>query len=55
MPNPVVLQTAYVADEPCTNDDPEALVAAMSGAMAQISARIQQDVYNAIAADIARR
>ena len=50
---PVIFQQAYEADEPCTMDDPGDLVAAMSRALQLISARIQQDVYEAIAIDAA--
>lgn len=49
--DPVMLRQAYVADEPCTATGPDALVGAMSRALAQISARLQSDVYNAIAGD----
>jgi ABC-type uncharacterized transport system auxiliary subunit len=52
--NPVILRDAYVADEPCGGTGPDALVGAMSRALQQISARLQQDVYNAIAGDLAK-
>lgn len=48
---PVLVRESYTADEPCTATGPEALVSAMSRALQQISGRIQQDVYNAIAGD----
>lgn len=48
---PVMFRESYVADEPCAATGPDALVGAMSRALQQISERLQQDVYNAIAAD----
>jgi len=49
--DPVLLQRAYSADEPCPCNQPGALVAAMSHGLETISARLQRDVYDAIAAD----
>jgi ABC-type uncharacterized transport system auxiliary subunit len=49
--NPVVMQRSYVAGEPCESRTPEAFVAAMSRAVQDVSARLQQDVYAAIASD----
>ncbi len=48
---PVLLQTSYAADEPCTCNDPRALAQAMSQAMARVSQQLQQAVYDAIAKD----
>jgi ABC-type uncharacterized transport system auxiliary subunit len=48
---PVLLQRAYSADEPCPCNQPRALVAAMSRGLETISAQLQRDVYGAIAAD----
>lgn len=48
--NPIALQTTYAEDEACACNDPRALAAAMSGALARVSARLQRDVYDAIAA-----
>lgn len=49
--DPVVLRATYAADEPCGGDDPQDLVAAMSRALARISAQLQQDIHTAIAQD----
>jgi ABC-type uncharacterized transport system auxiliary subunit len=48
---PVLLQHAYTGDESCPCNQPGALVAAMSQGLAKISAQLQRDVYDAIAAD----
>jgi len=48
---PVLLQTTYTTDEPCTCNDPGALAEAMSRGLAHTSAQLQQDVYDAIAKD----
>ena len=48
---PVVSQTSYAAEEPCTCNDPRALAQAMSQAMARLSEQLQQAVYVAIAKD----
>lgn len=47
----VLLQHTYTGNEPCPCNQPSALVAAMSRALAAISARLQRDVYEAIAAE----
>jgi ABC-type uncharacterized transport system auxiliary subunit len=49
--DPVLLQHAYSADEPCPCNQPRALVAAMSHGLEMISAQLQRDVYDAIATD----
>jgi ABC-type uncharacterized transport system auxiliary subunit len=49
---PIVFQRSYEADEPCTGNDPANVVAAMSRAVASISATLRQDVREAIAADL---
>ena len=49
--DPVLLQHAYTGEEPCPCNQPRALVAAMSQGLAKISAQLQRDVYDAIAAD----
>ena len=46
----VRLAKLYTAEDPCRCDDPEAIAASMSRAMAQISAAVQADVYAALAA-----
>lgn len=51
----VMLRQTYDADEPCGATGAEALVAAMSRALQQISGRLQQDVHNVIAEDGARQ
>lgn len=51
--NPVLLQRPYTADEPCPCNHPDRLAAAMSKAFASISAQLERDVYDAIAADAA--
>jgi ABC-type uncharacterized transport system auxiliary subunit len=48
---PVLSQTTYAAEEPCTCNDPGALAQAMSQAMARVSQQLQQTVYDAIAQD----
>jgi ABC-type uncharacterized transport system auxiliary subunit len=50
--DPVLWQHAYSADEPCPCNQPGALVAAMSHGLEKISAQLQRDVYDAIAADM---
>ena len=52
---PIVFQRPYEADEPCTGNDPDNVVAAMSRAVANISAALRQDVHEAIAADLQQR
>ena len=49
----VLLQRTYEGDEACACNQPARLVAAMSQALAGISARLQRDVYQAIAGDTA--
>ncbi|MFI5396660.1 MAG: ABC-type transport auxiliary lipoprotein family protein [Candidatus Binatia bacterium] len=49
----VLSQQVYVGDEPSACNAPPALAAAMSQAMADVSARMQRDVHDAIAADSA--
>ncbi|MCK6553379.1 ABC-type transport auxiliary lipoprotein family protein [Candidatus Binatia bacterium] len=49
--SPVLMQSTYEEREPCDCADVRAFVAAMSAGMARISARLQQDVYAAIARD----
>jgi ABC-type uncharacterized transport system auxiliary subunit len=51
--DPVLLQRTYTGDEPCPCNQPGALVAAMSHGLEKISAQLQRDVYEAIAADVA--
>lgn len=48
---PVLLQRTYTGDEAAPCRAPDQLVAAMSKALAGISAQIERDVYGAIAAD----
>lgn len=48
---PIILSTSYTADEACGCGDARALAQAMSAALAQISARLQHDVYAAIEQD----
>lgn len=48
---PVVLQTGYAAEQPCVCNDARALAEAMSKAVEQVSAQLQQGVYDAIAKD----
>jgi len=50
--DPVLLQHAYTGEEPCPCNQPRALVAAMSQGLAKISAQLQRDAYDAIAADM---
>lgn len=50
----VMLRETYEADEPCATTGAEALVAAMSRALQQISERLQRDVHGVIAGDRAR-
>ncbi len=52
--DPVVFQRSYSGDEPCVADDPNDLVAAMSRGLARLSAQLQDDMYNAIAADLTK-
>jgi ABC-type uncharacterized transport system auxiliary subunit len=52
---PIVFQRPYEADEPCTGNDPGSVVAAMSRAVANVSAALRQDVHEAIAADLRQR
>jgi len=52
--SPVLLQRAYAGEEPCPCNRPGRLVAAMSEALARMSAQLGRDVYDAIAADISR-
>ncbi len=47
--NPVPLQATYPAEEPCPCNNPPALAAAMSRALAHVSAQLQRDVYEAVA------
>jgi ABC-type uncharacterized transport system auxiliary subunit len=49
--DPVLLQRAYTGEEPCPCNQPRAVVAAMSQGLAKISAQLQRDAYDAIAAD----
>jgi len=49
--DPVLWQHAYSADEPCPCNQPPALVEAMSHGLEKISAQLQRDVYDAVAAD----
>jgi ABC-type uncharacterized transport system auxiliary subunit len=49
----VLLQRTYTGDEAAPCNAPEQLVAAMSRALAGISAQFERDVYGAIAADAA--
>lgn len=49
----VRLRTTYSEDEPCSCADPRALAASMSRAVQRLSARLQQDVYGAVAATTA--
>ncbi len=51
---PVLLQSNYAADEPCVCNDARALAEAMSKAAEQVSAQLQQAVYDAIAKDRVR-
>ena len=48
---PVLLQASFGAEEPCACNDVRALAEAMSKAMEQVSAQLQQSVYAAIAKD----
>lgn len=50
--NPLVMRQSYVAEAPCPSRTPEAFVAAMSRAVQDVSARLQRDVYDAIAHDL---
>ena len=50
--DPVLLQHAYTGEEPCPCNQPRALVAAMSQGLAKISAQLQREAYDAIAADM---
>jgi ABC-type uncharacterized transport system auxiliary subunit len=52
--DPVALQKTYASDEASACNAPPELVASMSRAMARISAQLQRDVYEAIAADAAQ-
>ena len=49
--DPVLLQHSYTGDKPCPCNQPQKLAAAMSQTMAGISAELQREVYDAIAAD----
>jgi ABC-type uncharacterized transport system auxiliary subunit len=51
---PVLLQRTYAADEPCNGQGAQSFVAAMSKALASVSAELQRDVRQAIAGDLAR-
>jgi ABC-type uncharacterized transport system auxiliary subunit len=51
--DPVRWRTAYTEDEPCACNDARALAGAMSRALERVSAQLQREVYNAIAADVA--
>jgi len=53
--SPIVLQDAYSEDEPSPCNDPQALVQAMSLAMARIAASLEADVHAAILADRANQ
>jgi len=46
----ILFSRLYAADEPCACNDATAVAAAMSQALARISAGVQSDVYRAIAA-----
>jgi ABC-type uncharacterized transport system auxiliary subunit len=48
---PVLLQSGYAAEQPCVCNDALALAEGLSKAMEQISAQLQQAVYDAIAKD----
>jgi ABC-type uncharacterized transport system auxiliary subunit len=48
---PVVLQSTYVAEEPCACNDVRALAQALSKAAEQVSAQLQGAVYEAIEKD----
>ncbi len=48
---PVVSQTVFAAEEPCTCNDVRALAQAMSQALARISTQLQEAVYDGIAKD----
>lgn len=50
----VKAQPHLTLSEPCTCDDPPSLVAAMSKALAAGSTQLQRQVYEAIAADLAK-
>lgn len=50
-PTGSLFQRAYAESERCETRDAEGLAAAMSEAMARISAQVQQDVYEAIVHD----
>jgi len=53
--DPGLLSKTYTEDESSTCNDPLALAAAMSRALQRISAHLQQDVYDALAADLDAR
>jgi ABC-type uncharacterized transport system auxiliary subunit len=53
--SPVLSQDTYGADEPCPCQDAAALAQAMSTALATVSTRMQEQVYQAIAADAGAR
>ncbi len=49
--DPVMLRSAYAADEPCVCADSLALAGAMSRSLERVSTQLQQEVYAAIAND----
>ncbi len=53
--SPVVLQNSFAAEAPCGCNEVRELAEAMSKAMEQVSAQLQQAVYDAIAKDRARK
>lgn len=48
----VAFQRPYAAEEPCAGKDVADLVAAIGGAVRTISAELQRDVYETVAADL---
>ncbi len=51
--DPILLQRTYEGNEPCPCNQPNELVAAMSRGLATMSAQLQHDVHEALAADLA--
>jgi ABC-type uncharacterized transport system auxiliary subunit len=49
---PVLMNSTYSEDEPSPCDEPRALAEAMSRVLARVSAQMQHDVYEAVAADV---
>ncbi len=49
--NPVLLHNGYATEEPCPCSNPSALAHAMSSALARLSEQLQEQVYQALAAD----